>query len=453
MFYPDITSMYPTAALEPVPVGDYTFEKASKFTKTNILKLDGSNKAKRGYILEVDLRYPKHLHKYFSDLPPTPVHKEIKYEDLSPYSKEVLKIQKRAFKPEVKLVSSLEDLHNYCVHFRLLQFLLLHGVELVKVHKVLSFKQDLVFKNFINKTSEARKDADEKGDKIGKTIHKLRSNSSIGKTMENVENRVNVKIVDKEKYPRFLYRNHTRIREVFNFIEEEKNTDSDDVKCLEQLGHFGVVLPKYRTKLTSPKQIAFAILDNAKLLLYKFHYDVMKVHYPGHRSKLIYTDTDSLLYEVDEPTVNNVYTKLKDHMDLSNLPKDHECYDETNRMKMGFMKCAMEGERIYSAICLAPKTYMVNNIKKAKGIMKACLDNDIDVEDYKEALHTSKAKTVTQTSIRSDKKHIVTTEEFEKLALSSFDDKRYHINHLKSYPYGHYKIKKFEEEQKEKAKK
>jgi hypothetical protein len=443
----DANALYSRASLMPVPIGDYKEEDIKDFTKEYILNLDNSDDAPRGYILEVDLSFPKHLHKYFSDLPPIMVHKTIEEKDLSEHTKELLLSQNRKFTPDVKLVATLEDVKNYSIHFNLLKFLLQKGVELVKVHYVFSFKQEVVFKNFIERMAEERKQCDEKGDKIGKTISKLRANAAIGKTMENIANRVNIKIMDDEKMPNYVYRNQSRIHEVFNFIEKEENIEGDEsTQLLTQNGHYGVVLPKIRAKLTSPKQIAFTILDNAKLLLYKFHYDVMKVYYPGNASKLIYTDTDSLIYQVLEPNINNVYTKLKDHMDLSNLGVNHPCYDKTNQMKLGYMKSIMDdGEEIDNILCLAPKVYMINNKdKKAKGVVKASLDKDIKEKDYKDALHNNKVIKINQLSFKADKIHNIKTITTNKIALSSFDNKRWHLNNKKSYPYGHYKIKKWE---------
>ena len=74
-----------------------------------------------GYILEVDVKYPKKLHDLHSDLPFLP---------------EKLKINKCT-----KVVCNLYDKENYVFHIRALKQALMHGLKLKKVHKVIQFYQ------------------------------------------------------------------------------------------------------------------------------------------------------------------------------------------------------------------------------------------------------------------------------------------------------------------------
>ena len=69
----------------------------------------------KGYIFEVDVKYPKNLHDLHSDLP------------LSP---EIMKINKCN-----KLVCNLHDKNNYVVGIRSLKQAVDHGLILKKVHK------------------------------------------------------------------------------------------------------------------------------------------------------------------------------------------------------------------------------------------------------------------------------------------------------------------------------
>ena len=60
--------------------------------------------------------------------------------------------------------------------------------------------------------------------------------------------------------------------------------------------------------------------------MYQFHYDYVKVKYPGDRSKLLFTDTDSLVYKI---RTQNLYQDMlgdKQLFDSSGYPKDHPCY-------------------------------------------------------------------------------------------------------------------------------
>ena len=42
-----------------------------------------------------------------------------------------------------------------------------------------------------------------------------------------------------------------------------------------------------------------AILNLSKTLMHDFHYNYIKKKYPDGQSKLLFTDTDSLCYEID----------------------------------------------------------------------------------------------------------------------------------------------------------
>ena len=117
--YLDDNNLYGWAMSQKLPVSDFRWNKnSSKFTKEFIKNCDeDSNK---GYILEVDAKYPKNLHGLHEDLPFLP---------------ERMKIGKCK-----KLVCNLYD-KNYVVHIRSLKQALNHGLILKKVHRVIQFHQ------------------------------------------------------------------------------------------------------------------------------------------------------------------------------------------------------------------------------------------------------------------------------------------------------------------------
>ena len=54
---------------------------------------------------------------------------------------------------------------------------------------------------------------------------------------------------------------------------------------------------KLALKLNKSAYIGMFILELSKLLMYEFHYHYIKNKY-GNKSKLLFTDTDGLMYQV-----------------------------------------------------------------------------------------------------------------------------------------------------------
>ena len=79
--------------------------------------------------------------------------------------------------------------------YRYLQLLLSLGVELTGVHRVLEFEQKPFLKEYIELNTNLRTKA--KND-FEKDFFKLMNNSVFGKTMENVRNRINFRLVSTE---------------------------------------------------------------------------------------------------------------------------------------------------------------------------------------------------------------------------------------------------------------
>ena len=130
----------------------------------------------KGYIIEVDVRYPKRLHELHSDLPFLP---------------ERMKIDKCN-----KLVCNLFNKKKYVIHINSLKQALNHGLKLKKIHRVIEFNQEEWLKPYIDMNTELRKAA--KND-FEKDLFKLMNNSVFGKTMENIRNHRDIKLVTTDK--------------------------------------------------------------------------------------------------------------------------------------------------------------------------------------------------------------------------------------------------------------
>ena len=92
----------------------------------------------------------------------------------------------------------------------------------------------------------------------------------------------------------------------------------------------GVHMHKTRLVLKKPVYTGMTILENCKILVYDSLYNHLKSRY-GHKCELIYTDTDSLLLNIQ---TEDVYKDMKEDSwlyDTSIYPKDHPLYDARNK--------------------------------------------------------------------------------------------------------------------------
>ena len=95
-----------------------------------------------------------------------------------------------------KLVCTLHDKENYVIHIKALKQALNHGLVLKKVHRVIEFKQEAWLKPYIDMNTKLRKET--KND-FEKDFFKLMNSSIFGKTMENVRNHRDIKMITSNK--------------------------------------------------------------------------------------------------------------------------------------------------------------------------------------------------------------------------------------------------------------
>ena len=152
-----------------------------------------------------------------------------------------------------------------------------NGLRLKKVHRIIQFKQKAWSKIYIDKNTELRKNAKSE---FEKNFFKLMNNSVFGKTMENVRNHRDTKLVTSVK-------RRKRLASEPNYHSCKKF--SDHLMAIE--------MKKTRVKMNKPLYLGMSILDISKTLMYKFWCDYFKPNY-GDRAKLCYPDTDSFIINV-----------------------------------------------------------------------------------------------------------------------------------------------------------
>ena len=259
-----------------------------------------------------------------------------------------------------------------------------------------------------------------------KDLYKLMNNSVFGKTMENLRKRVKVKLVraHEEDKLRLLIASPAFAR---------ANIFDDDLAAIQ--------IHKSRVVLNRPMFVGMSILDLSKHLMYDFYYNQLQRQY-GDRCQLLYTDTDSLLLEIQIKDVSEDMAKSAGLYDTSDYPEDHTLHSTANKKVLGKMKDECVGRPIAEYIGLRPKMYSIleasgKNIKKAKGVKKNVVKKSIRHKQYREALFSKKTFRHGMDVFRSEKHHIY-GQHLNKISLSPFDSKRWIAeNGVDTLAYGH----------------
>ena len=423
IMYLDANNLYGWAMSQYLPTGNFKWLSQKQIEKTNLGKyIENNNK---GLILEVDLEYPQELHNLHNDFPLGPEKIKVAKDMLSDYCKKIADKFNISSGLVHKLIPTLNDKEKYILHYRNLQSYLSLGLKLKKIHRVLQFDQSPWLKQYIDFNTQKRTHAK---NSFEKDFFKLMNNSVFGKTMENIRKRVDVRLVtSKEKLLKLASKPTYVSSKIFN----------------ENL----VAVHKIKETLTMnrPAYIGMCILDLSKTLMYDFHYNYIKHNY-GNKAKLLFTDTDSLTYEIETTDAYLDFWNDKDKFDNSDYPENSPYFNKINKKVIGKFKDEAAGVPIVEFVGLRSKmySYIKDNDeggKTAKGIKKNIITKNIKHEDYKEVLFNNKQMHHTMKTIRSNN-HQLGSFELNKISLSAcFDDKRFiHQNGITSYAYGHYKI-------------
>ena len=406
IMYYDANNLYGWAMSQPLPYSDFKW--------CDMRQKDGKHVLKRpkgkGWILEVDLEYPKHLHKLHNDYPLAPEKLSVKKEWLSSYQTELL--ENNSMINIEKLVPNLMDKKKYIVHYRNLHLYLSLGMKLKKVHRILEFNEKPWMEPYICLNTELLKKATSA---FEKDFYKLMNNSVFGKTMVNLRKRVDIQLVrtdgsENEKLRKIIAKPNFNRRVKF----------SDELSAIH--------VKKTKLTLNKPIYVGFSVLDLSKHLMYDWYYNKLKKKY-GENCTLLYTDTDSLLVDIKTKDAYKDMSEIKEDYDFSDYPKDHPLYDETNKKVIGKMKDECAGTPIAEYIDLRPKLYSVLRadeqlINKAKGVKKYIIKKQINFENYKDALFNKKKYTHNMNMLRS-MHHIIYGLTVNKTTLSPLDTKRY----------------------------
>ena len=245
--YLDANNLYGRAMSKLLPTHSFKWIKVSELETWEL----------HSCILEVDLEYPRSLHDLHSDYP------------LAPEQIEVNKVD--------KLIPNLWNKMKYVIHYENLKQYLSLGLKLTHIYRGIKFEESQRLEKYITLNTELRTVAT---NEFEKDFFKLMNNSVFGKTMENIRNRVDIKLVNNKKQAEKL-----SAKPNFNHC----NIFSEDLVAIH--------MKKTKLVFNKPVYLGMCILDLSKTLMYDFHYNYIKRKY-GDKAKLLLTDTDSTMYEI-----------------------------------------------------------------------------------------------------------------------------------------------------------
>ena len=173
--------------------------------------------------------------------------------------------------------------------------------------------------------------------------------------------------------------------------------------------------------LNKPIYVGFTVLDLNKWMMYDFHCNFIKKNF---NAELLFTDTDSLAYEIKPENIYEEFCKWKALLDFSNYSKDSKFYDDTNKKVIGKMKGEYGGVGIDEFIGLKSKMYSIKKIDGGESSTAKGVNIATEFNEFKDVLFNKKIIKHKMKRIQA-KKHKIGTYEIDKISLSCFDDKRY----------------------------
>ena len=314
--YWNVNDLYGWAMSQKLPVNKVEWiENTSQFNE-NFIKNYNEN-SDEGYFLEIDVQYPKKLHKLHNVLP---------------FLFERMKIEKVE-----KLVTNLHEKTEYVIPIRNWKQALDHGLILWKVHRAIKFNQKAWLKLYIGINTELRQKAENNFEKY---FFKLMNNAFFEKTMENVRKHRNIKLVTTERRR--------------NYLESESNFHATKFFSENLLA---IEMRKTQIIVNKPVYLGLQILDLNKTVVYESWYDYVKLKY-GENAKLCCMDIDSLIVHVKADGVYKDITEdVETRFDTSNFEIDRPLPKEKKKKIIGLMKNKLDGQIIEEFFVLRAKIY------------------------------------------------------------------------------------------------
>ena len=166
------------------------------------------------------------------------------------------------------------------------------------------------------------------------------NNAVCGKTMEIMRKKVKIRVVKNAK----------------DFIKYTSRPTCVNWKLFENY-LAAIHEKKISLTLNKPIYVGFTVvLETRKWHMFNFHYNFMIRTF---NTRLLFTDTDSLCYELHEKNLCKKMYKYKELFDLNNFPLSSKYYCSDNKKVVGEMKDGYGGKSIVKFVGLTSNMYSI----------------------------------------------------------------------------------------------
>ena len=305
----------------------------------------------------------------------------------------------------------------------MLKFYVRHGMIVVKIHEIISFKQSRWLECYISFNTQKRNKAKTE---FEKDFFKLLNNAAFGKFLENVRNRLGLELIKKGDIKKIIKQ---QSKLAFNGIQKSYEN------------YYSYTFKKNEVVMDKAIYVGFAILELSKLYMYETYYDTLQPYFGQENLQLHYVDTDGMILSMKTKDIIKDLKILENIFDFSNLDEKHELFSERNKKVIGKFKIETpKNIWIDEFVCLRSKAYSFKckdnkeDKNKIKGISKS-QSKHIKFEEYYNCLFGKEYQRECNNYIIRSINHEMVLQEVKKSTLSIFDDKRCYINNIESIPW------------------
>jgi len=324
-------------------------------------------------LIEVDIEIPEDKYEKFGEMPPIFKNMEYDEEESGEYMRNVIMGINEKLTSSRKLIASLKAT-RILMKSTELQWLLEKGALITKLYGVIPAQRGKPFKDFVEWVSDERRQGDrDTRYAIIAEAAKTVGNSSYGRTGMNKNKFQNVKFCNEKQF--------NRAKNNYFYYDAEEHD-----------GIYEVTSRPRKIKQNMPIQVAFSVLNDAKLRMLEFYYDCIDKYIDRKDYQYMYMDTDSAYMALSDDFEKLIKPELRKEFedDKKNwFPRtdttENKAYD---KRKPGLFKIEYEGDGM---VALCSKTYYTWGDKEKFLIKGVQYKNDrnkeiLNKEQYKQCL-------------------------------------------------------------------